>query len=162
VKNEVQPSLKSSSDRLQDLYHKYSVCMVRITVTTVGGEIATGAGFHIGDGWIVTARHVIEAGDISEVNPYKFSDVVHVQDVILSSDETVDLAILRTDFNLERYMSEQYQLAGVNRPWKEDHIPIGGHFDDWLGDEFILSKVLIMGYPIIPQSNAPNIVAVSL
>lgn len=44
---------------LRDLYLKYRPCIVRIGVTNAAGGLHTGTGFHIGDGLIVTARHVM-------------------------------------------------------------------------------------------------------
>ncbi|MGP9680258.1 hypothetical protein ACT3TC_16705 [Halomonas sp. AOP27-A1-41] len=40
-----------------------------------------------------------------------------------------------------------------------DHIEIGGHLDDWIGDELVLSKVLLMGFPPILFSNRPVLLA---
>jgi len=44
---------------LRHLYLKYEPYIVRITVTPKGG-LSTGTGFHIGDGLIVAARHVVQ------------------------------------------------------------------------------------------------------
>ena len=39
-------------------------------------------------------------------------------------------------------------------------IPLGGHLDDWINDsQFILQKTLIMGYPPIPFSSEPLLLA---
>ncbi len=43
---------------------------------------------------------------------------------------------------------------------KVDYIPLGDHLDDWLGDELVLSHVLVFGYPNIPLSIEPVLVAV--
>jgi hypothetical protein len=42
---------------------------------------------------------------------------------------------------------------------KVDLIPLGGHLDDWLGDELVLTKVLVLGYPKIPFSKESVLVA---
>jgi hypothetical protein len=40
--------------------------------------------------------------------------------------------------------------------------PLGDHFDDWLGQyDLVLSPTLVLGYPPIPFSNAPVLVASS-
>jgi hypothetical protein len=40
-------------------------------------------------------------------------------------------------------------------------IPLGSHLDDWLNDDaFIANKVLVMGYPPIPTTTSPVLVAV--
>lgn len=45
---------------MKRLYELYRYCMVHIVVKTNTGNYANGAGFHIGDGYLVTARHVVE------------------------------------------------------------------------------------------------------
>ena len=47
---------------------------------------------------------------------------------------------------------------GIRDSWKEDHIPIGQHLDDWIGEELVLSRFLLMGYPTVPQSDAQVLV----
>lgn len=42
---------------------------------------------------------------------------------------------------------------------KTDRIPLGEHLNDWVGDEFVLSRVLVMGYPRIPMSGRTGLVA---
>ncbi len=43
---------------------------------------------------------------------------------------------------------------------KVDHIEIGGHLNDWIGDSMVLMKVVAFGYPPIPTSPDPRLVAV--
>src|SRR4051812_4731946 len=43
---------------------------------------------------------------------------------------------------------------------KTDFIPLGGHLDNWLGDELLLSRALVMGYPPVPTTVDAFLVAV--
>lgn len=39
-------------------------------------------------------------------------------------------------------------------------IPLGGHLDDWIDDTaFVLNEVFVLGYPPVPLSNRPVLVA---
>jgi hypothetical protein len=38
-------------------------------------------------------------------------------------------------------------------------IQLGGHLDDWFGEEFVLWPVLVMGYPPIPFTTEPYLLA---
>ncbi len=148
-------------DALIALYRKYRVCVVEIAVRATSGELHVGTGFHIGDGWIVTARHVIEGGAIEHIagQHHASTQSVNAQRVITPTDPEVDLALLKTDFSLAYYMSDKFTIHGVPQEWKEDHIPIGGHLDDWIGDELVLSRVLLLGFPRVPQSRQGDLVA---
>lgn len=138
--------------------------MVRISVETREGDQCSGAGFHIGKGVIVTARHVIETNRILELRSEIYGTGVTPADVIFATDSGVDLALLKTDFQLDRYLTNE-TFMGADGPDVErnsdkvDHVPVGLHLNDWIGDEFVLSKVLVMGYPRIPLSRETVLVA---
>ncbi|HHQ6550623.1 TPA: S1 family peptidase [Serratia fonticola] len=141
------------------LYQSYKVAMVRITIKTPEGDLSTGSAFHIGDGWLVTAAHVINGGEIDAIVGERYSSNLKIEKIIRHQDERIDLALLKTDFELSHYLT---QCTIMNPPEgfvKTDHIQIGGHLDDWIGDELVLSKVLLMGYPPIPFSNEPVLLA---
>lgn len=147
---------------LHEMFDVYKVCMVHIAVETPTSDQANGSGFHIGDGLVVTARHVMEGNSILALSPHHSAACSHITDVLYPSDPQVDLAVLKTDFNLNHYLHKSKfggpGSARRNRI-KTDHIPLGLHFDDWIGDEFVLSKVLLMGYPKVPLSDSPVLVA---
>jgi hypothetical protein len=51
-------------------------------------------------------------------------------------------------------------IKGYEQDWKEDHIIIGGHLDDWISDDWmVLTEVLLMGYPPIPLAKERRLVA---
>jgi hypothetical protein len=133
-----------------DLYRKFHVCMVRVTTEAADGTLHCGAAFHIGDGWLATARHVVEGEGrkLRELAPHD-QRAIGWDRIIYPEDDEVDLALLHTDFDLTHYMT-MTTIAGYDHEWKEDHIHIGGHLDDWISDDWmLLTEVLLMGYPVI-------------
>ena len=144
---------------LREAFQRYKVCVVRITVELPNGTLSTGSGFHIGKGYLVTARHVVEGNIIQEVVGEGFYQSAKVKRIIYPENSRIDLAILESDFSLEFYMTKT-KLCGAS--WeKTDVIEVGGHLDDWIGDEFVLSKALLMGFPRVPLSRFPVVVAVA-
>lgn len=142
---------------LKKLYNQYKVCLVRITVKLDNGDFSNGTAFHIGNGYLVTAKHVIENNKISQIYSHEtFQDLV-LEEIYYSDESKIDLAIIKTNFSLEHYM-HNVTIIGADYE-KVDSIALGGHLDDWIGDEFILSQALLMGYPPIPFSNEVGLVA---
>lgn len=133
--------------------------MVRITVRTELGDLSNGSAFHIGDGWLVTAAHVVNGGKIEEIVSEYCSQDLEIEKIICHSDERVDLAILKTNLDLNHYLTKTAKHGSPEGFVQTDHIEIGGHLDDWIGDELVLSKVLLMGYPPVPFSRDPVLLA---
>ena len=159
---------------LREIYQRYGCCMAYIAVEMNGDE-QIGSAFHVGEGVFVTARHVVEGAHIKEMrltNPglYYRSDLYPKNadgsymigpdsprlcdrsDGLLSvivgpwfhEDERIDVAIVR--------------VSGMQ---PEAHfIPLGDHLDDWIGNgDFELSEVLVLGYPPIPFTREPALIA---
>lgn len=141
------------------LYQSYKVSMVRITLRTVDGDLSNGSAFHIGDGWLVTAAHVINGGEIEEMVSEHCSQQLNIEKIIVHPDERVDLAIVKTNLDLSHYLTKTIMTGFPDGFIQTDHIEIGGHLDDWIGDELVLSKVLLMGYPPVPLSNGAVLLA---
>jgi S1-C subfamily serine protease len=161
--NEEQKDVNHSSAHppLDMLFHLYKVCMARVTVRTEEGDLTNGAAFHIGDGYLVTARHVIEDGEVVAIEPERHASPsqLTIAETFVPDDATIDLAILKTDFSLQHYMDNvAIKRGGLPQP-KTDFVPIGGHLDDWLGDEMVLDGVLAMGYPRVPLSSDTQLIA---
>lgn len=133
--------------------------MVRITVRTEEGGLTNGSAFHIGDGWLATAAHVVNGGIIEEVVSEYCSQRLKVENIICHSNDSVDLAIIKTDLDLTHYLTKTTIAGSPDGFVQTDQIEIGGHLDDWIGDELVLSKVLLMGYPPIPFSNGAVLLA---
>lgn len=147
-----------SSERIREMFDRYAPCMVAIITTDENEQVAVGAGFHIGDGWIVTARHVVDSRRIVKLEPHRYAQCSRVERIIFPSDPKEDLALMLTDFSLKHYMSSNFTFSPPRD--KYDHIPLGSHLSDWIGDELVLSEVLIIGYPSIPTADHPTLVAV--
>jgi len=138
---------------LMSLYQTYKVCVLRITTEKKEGKLSTGTGFHIGDGYIVTARHIVEWANLVEITSgeltHSFQKII-VENIYYPNDTRIDLAVLKTNFSLEYYMTKVAIIENGKEREKEDHIQIGGHLDDMFGDELTLSRVILMGYPKVP------------
>ena len=112
------------------------------------GSVGIGTAFHIGDGYLVTARHVVEGRTPTSLTPAR-EGTVHLDgvEIIYPSEESVDLALIKSNFSLlDGYMKNTH-FWGVPDTEKVDHIQIGGHLDDWIDDDLILFDVVVFGYP---------------
>jgi hypothetical protein len=79
--------------------------MIRITVKTPAGDLATGSGFHVGNGVVATARHVFDRGPIEEVVSEYINQRVKVKRIHFHKDPRVDLAVAVT--GLSAYSSTE-------------------------------------------------------
>jgi hypothetical protein len=145
--------------KLLALYQSYKPALVRVTVQTNAGDLSTGTAFHIGDGWLVTAAHVLKDGVIQEVVSERYAQSLRVESTIFNKDDRIDLALMKTDLDLSHYLEMTTVQRAPEGFDQMDHIEIGGHLDDWLGDELVLSKVLLMGYPPVPSSRGAVLLA---
>ncbi len=141
------------------LYQSYKVSMVRITVRTKAGNLSNGSAFHIGDGWLATAAHVVNDGEIEEIVTEYCNQILNIEKIICHSDERVDLAIIKTNFDLSHYLIKTTIHGSPEGFIQTDQIEIGGHLDDWIGDELVLSRVILMGYPPVPFANSAVLLA---
>lgn len=140
------------------------------------GNAKIGSAFHIGEGVFVTARHVVENATITEIGItderlFYRSELYPKNDngsytitkespricldpcgllklsagPYFHSDPTIDVAAFKCD-----------GLA------KDAHyIPLGYHLDDWIGrGDFELTQAIVLGYPPIPFTTKPTLVAV--
>src|ERR1700761_828796 len=121
-----------------DLFDEYKEALVYIEVRANNGDVSIGSGFHLGEGVIITARHVIEDKKIISLP----KGIKVESGPFFHDNEAVDLAAFIIN--------------------KKDmiYIPLGGHLDDWINDDdFLLAQTIIMGYPPIPFSSTPLLVA---
>jgi hypothetical protein len=141
-------------------FNRYRGCVAFIETNDAQGRIGIGTCFHVGDGVFVTARHVIEGRTITKIGfddgyarlallekPEHWGKKVHGSVNIeigphFHNDPTIDVACFKCE------------------PYPKKWIPLGGHMDDWMGQyELVLHQVLVLGYPPIPFSDRPALVA---
>ena len=96
--------------------------MVRIETIAPDKEIHNGAGFHVGNGIIVTAQHVVDY-ELSKVVAEYHHHEIEVRKIHRHPDKLVDLAILETNFNIDdRLKNLTYQfLDGTQQPASNCH-----------------------------------------
>lgn len=127
-------------------YARYNDAVNYVETRSADGTIGIGTCFHVGEGVWVTARHVVEGRDVLQIGPSREIDggqAVTWTGPFFHPDERIDVAA--------------FQVNGLTAP----DIELGGHLDDWFGDEFVLWPVLVMGYPPIPFTREPYLVAVT-
>ena len=124
------------------------------------GTIECGTCFHVGEGVFVTARHVVDQRKINKIgfddravilellqDPKHWGAKTHgsvnvTEDPVFHSNPTVDVACFR--------------VAPYPKAW----IPLGSHLDHYLVQyELVLYRTLVLGYPPIPLTSEPRLVA---
>lgn len=159
--------------------YRHIPCLVQIEVRDENGNFDIGTGFHIGGGYIVTAAHVARKGNVKVLaHPFiasadregetAFSDAadgehetwletteLNVARALYPADDSVDLALLETDFDSGFFMSDKL----VDDRKKVDHFRLKDFWDEhFWEDEVLTSDVLILGYPRIPLSSKSYLV----
>jgi S1-C subfamily serine protease len=149
--------------------------MLKIEVTADNGDVSIGTGFHIGDGYVATARHIASNTNI-RVIPHPFigsrtrsgddafdddeestEHDLKVAEKFFVDDVSVDLAVLKTDFDSTFFMSDKLLMDRK----KVDCFRLKEVWDEYFwDDQALLKKVMVMGYPAIPFSKKPFLVAV--
>ncbi|ABL71208.1 S1 family peptidase [Paracoccus denitrificans] len=161
---------------VQRIVRLTSLACAFITVETPEGDQGIGTAFHIGEGVYLTARHVIEGNRVLSVVPHtrgilfkkdlrKFvptnsmmNGEIPTWSLNHSSPKIADGPYYHENANID---VAAFRLRGIdiNTP----HLVLGGHYDDWINDEYwMLSKATAFGYPPIPLTNGPVLVAASV
>jgi S1-C subfamily serine protease len=143
----------------RELYRLYGAAMVAIVATDKVGDERIGSAFHIGVGIFVTARHVVE-GQAScrlELDRYRLMRLANDASIALNNADLSGFrveALAHPDPLIDVAVFSVPQLAVLPA------IPLGAHLDDWIVDhEFVLAEVLVLGFPPIPLSARPVLVA---
>lgn len=148
---------------LKQLFDKYRGSIAYISVQEGSGNdeiFGIGTSFHVGNGIFITAKHVVENKIINEVattkrveieteNGYEYIDPIVltiIEGPLFPEDDSEDVAIFKV----------------ANCPAHLPSIPLGKKDNLSLTDnDYVLSKVLVMGYPPIPMTMQPHLLAVS-
>lgn len=153
------------SNKLKDAYDNFAAGVGYISIILPNGDESIGSCFHIGEGIFITARHVVENCKIKEIGTTSF------QRSFYEIEESKDTGMVRATLDFTPQSTTSYQgpfmhpdenidvAAIVVNDIKAPVLILGDHLDDWLGDEYVLSDVLIMGYPPIPFSSQPLLIS---
>jgi hypothetical protein len=170
-----------NSDDARTLYVQHAPCMAYVAVRDDEGTEGIGTAFHVGDDLYVTCRHVIEGKSILEIHRTEPVPVPHRQrfpnypedalkqltDVLgqeptfpvfpsvqtilegpfYHPDSAIDLAVVKLTPDPELVSTPSvkpgHRLDDRTFPW-----------------HWTLSEAVILGYPPIPLTTRPNLVAV--
>ncbi|MDR3010889.1 MAG: serine protease [Sphingobacterium sp.] len=152
-------------DKLKDVYDNFAAGVGYISVILPNGNESIGSCFHIGEGIFITARHVVDKCIIKEIGTTIY------QTRYYETTETKDTGRVRSipDFSPKSttvfkgpYMHPDDSIdvaAIVVSDLEAPVLMLGDHLDDWLGNEYVLSDVLLLGYPPIPFANQPLLIS---
>lgn len=154
-----EPERGRTNISAKDLYADFSSAVLPLVVKDENGDQGIGSAFHVGDGSLVTARHVVE-GKIEcsvELDLYRHHRSLK-QKVHFQKNDRFELVALQPLFHPD----SDKDVAVCSAPSLSDlpAIPLGGHLDDWIDDEqFVLNEVLVLGFPPIPLAKSNILVA---
>ncbi len=152
--------------RANEIFREYGSAVAYIAVEYPNGDQGIGTAFHVGDGIFVTARHVVEGNSILSIGTRDWLFNAEVEsDPAGSIDEDSRTKIvpnMRRGPVFLRDTSDRTDIAVFaiegygTMPW----FALGGHLDDWLDEkDWVLSEAIIFGFPPLPMSKAPTLVA---
>ena len=135
-------------------------CVAYLETTDANENTSIGTCFHVGEGIFVTARHVVESRTISIVG---FDDSASLQHSLNNRENWGKKSHGSVSIVDGPYFhpEEKIDVACFRiNPIPDRYIPLGGHFDDLLGQfDLLLYRTLVMGYPPIPLSERPVLFA---
>ncbi len=135
---------------MNQLYYKLRPAIVALETEDRSGRPGIGSGFHVGDGIVVTARHVVEGMRSVRLIAKEAKPGAAILATIFSSNPLADVALLRTDLDFSAYMNLTH-LHGFTYT-KTDHLTLGVEWDDFANDSLVLYDVIVAGYPPIPTA----------
>jgi hypothetical protein len=149
----------SDSLVLRSRFDAYREAVYYLETEDAKGEKQIGSSFHVGDGIFITAKHVVEGRQITDIGWNGRSAKAkgaHIENVFLHPSDAVDVAAIEISGATSAY-SLKPPIA----------IPLGDHLEDWPDsdsyalDAFALTPVVALGYPPIPFSDRPVLAAVT-
>jgi hypothetical protein len=138
----------------RELYEKYRRSVVCISVD----QSRQASGFHVGDGYIVTARHVVEK---HQFELWKNDRSISYSDIVFPDDKTIDVAVLKTNYDGSRVWNEGIP-ANHFVPDATGEMLLGPHPDDAVNENLVMTRIVALGYPRVARSrdDPPVLVAV--
>lgn len=164
-----------NSGRARDLFEKYAAAMAYVAVEHPNGDRGIGSAFHVGEGVFVTARHVVEGKRIQEIASTERTYIRLEGDEAISARCRVNTGTEEFPAHLVNNSVMQlsrgpffhpkqnvdvavFQVAEIDP--KTPVVHLGDHLDDWLGcSDFVLTEAIVLGYPPIPFTVAPQLFA---
>jgi hypothetical protein len=162
------------SNELRKLYLRYGCCMAYIAIER-NGDAGIGSAFHVGDGIFVTARHVLEDSQIIEIKVTD-EELFYRSDLYPRNENgsytiTPDSPKICSDISGHITIDSgpyfhpdpevdiaAFRASGI-APGAH-YVPLGGHLDDWVGKgDFEMTRAVVLGYPPIPFTREPILVA---
>lgn len=141
-------------------FQKYRGSVAFVETQDKAGNTGIGTCFHIGEGVFVTARHVVEGQIITKIG---FDDGIATLQLLEKPENWGDkthgaVTIVKGPFT---HTNSAIDVACFKcEPYPKSWIPLGDHLDDMLGQyDLVLHKILLLGYPPIPFSDRPALVA---
>jgi hypothetical protein len=144
----VRQSLIEGND-VNQLFFKLRPAIIALETVNTNGDHGIGTGFHVGDGVVVTARHVVE-GMQSVRLVASSAKGGRIEEIIFATNPLADVALLRTDLDFSYYL-EKTHIHGMEYR-KVDHLTLGVEWDDFADESLVLYDVIVMGYPPIPTA----------
>jgi hypothetical protein len=163
-----------SPDRLR----LYTQSCAHLVLRTPADEIANGTCFHIGDGYYVTARHVVENNIVDRIDPFTGSYIlesellypsnslttIHIGDRNVQA-HTLDHSGVRVNEGPHFHPDPRIDIAIIHLAGIDPNtpiVPLPSFLDEAVGDlDFILTKAVILGFPPIAFSHRADLVAVT-
>lgn len=165
-----------NSERTNYLFKQFAGAVAYVATERADGSHGIGSAFHVGDGVFVTARHVVEGLRIREIATTEHTYVYLTGEAAAGSQFSVvedgqsrpAYVVAPRVFELDagpffHSLWNDVDVAAFRVRNPDPRMPwvrLGDHLDDWLGtSDFVLSEVIILGYPPIPMTQRPHLVA---
>lgn len=146
----------------REQFQKYRGGVAFIETRDKDENIGIGTCFHVGEGIFVTARHVVDGQFITQIG---FDDGIATLQLLAKPEHWGSknhgaVTILKGPFF---HSNASIDVACFKcEPYPSSFLPLGGHLDDTMGQyDLVLHKTLLLGYPPIPFSDRPVLVASS-
>lgn len=81
-------------------YLSFGGAVLSLTSKDASGDFGVGTGFHVGDGYLVTARHVVEnRTEFSIESDSRYSASIQIlREPLYHPNPKIDVAVVQTDF----------------------------------------------------------------
>jgi hypothetical protein len=155
----------------RQLFNDFAPSVAYVAVEHPNGDQGIGSAFHVGEGVFVTARHLVEETMIREVGitetMYVRLEGAEAETSRMFVDGQPAHEVRNTTLQIAMgpfvHQDPRVDVAVFKVAQIDPHtpaVPLGGHLDDWLGEsDFVLFEGIILGYPPIPMTTRPSLIA---